>query len=58
MSVVLSVLGTVLTLVAGSMVARASVERGKMRWVLYSGVVLLSYLGLVLHRWSFMLEGI
>ena len=58
MSIVLCILGTVLILVAGSMVDRAGAERGKMKWVFYCGVVILTYLGTVLHRWSFMLEGI
>ena len=55
---VLCILGTVLILVAGSMADRAGAERGKMKWMFYCGVVILASLGTVLHRWSFMLEGI
>ena len=58
MSVVLCILGTVMIMIAGSMVDRASEERGKMKWVFYCGVVIIASLGTVLHRWSFMLEGI
>ena len=55
---VLCILGTVLILVAGSMADSAGAERGKKKWVFYCGVVILASLGTVLHRWSFMLEGI
>ena len=54
----LCILGTVLIMVAGSMVDRAGAECGKMKWVFSCGVVILASLGTVLHRWSFMLEGV
>ena len=58
MSIVLNVLGTVMIMVAGAMVDRASDSRGGERWLLYSGVILLCVIGVLLHRWSFVLEGV